>query len=90
MINAVSTPDDHRKLARYFRQEAHRQREKEQYNMEMEARYRLHPLRVDSTQNISTADRYKHWAEEARDTATADDQMAIVQDKLAEGIVHSK
>lgn len=90
MINAASTPDDHHKLAQYFRQEAGRQREKEQYNMEMEATYRLHPLRVDANQNISTADRYKHWAAQARDTALTDDQMAIVQEKLAEGLAQSK
>jgi hypothetical protein len=90
LINNASTPDDHRELARYFRQEAQRKRDKEQYYMEMSATYRRHPLRIDAMQNVSTADRYKHLADEARDAALADDQMATLQDKLAEGLAQSK
>ena len=89
-IDNASTPDDHRALAQYFRQEARQKREKEQYYLEMSATYRRHPLRIDAAQNVSTADRYQHLADEARDTALADDQMAISQDKLAEGFVQAK
>jgi|HubBroStandDraft_4_1064222.scaffolds.fasta_scaffold00185_10 thymidylate kinase len=87
--NAV-TRDDHRELAQRFRQEAQRNRQKEQYYLEMSANYRRHPLRIDAVQNVSTADRYLHWADEARDAARADDQMAILQDKLADGFVQAK
>ena len=89
LLNNASTPDDHHALAQYFRQEAQRKREKEQYYREMAATYRLHPLRVDATQNVSTADRYLHWADEAAAAALADDQKAILQDKLAEGLAQS-
>jgi hypothetical protein len=87
--NAVMQ-DDHRELAQRFRQEAQRNRQKEQYYLEMSANYRRHPLRIDAVQNVSTADRYLHWADEARDAARADDQMAILQDKLADGFVQAK
>jgi hypothetical protein len=90
MISNARTPDDHRALAQYFRQEAQEKRQKEQYYLEMSATYRRHPLRIDAVQNVSTADRYQHLADEARDTALADDQMAISQDKLAEGFVQAK
>jgi len=90
LINTASTPDDHRALAHYFRQEAQREREKEQYCREIAATYRLHPLRIDATQNVSTADRYQHWADEAWATALADDQIAVLQEKLAEGLAQSK
>jgi len=89
-ISNADSPDDHRELARYFNQEAQRKRDKEQYYLEMSATYRRHPLRVDAVQNVSTADRYQHLADEARDTAVADEQMAILQDKLAEGFVQPK
>jgi hypothetical protein len=87
--NAV-TPDDHRELAQRFRQEAQRNRQKEQYYLELSATYRRHPLRIDAVQNVSTADRYLHMADTARDTASADDQMALLQDKLADGFVQAK
>ena len=87
--NAV-TPDDHRELAQRFRQEAQRKRRKEQYYLELSATYRRHPLRIDAMQNVSMADRYLHLANEARDAARADDQMAILQDRLAEGFVQGK
>ena len=90
LLNNASTPDDHRKLAQYFRQEAQRKRAKEEYYRETAATYRLHPLRVDATQNVSTADRYRHWADEAQAAALADDQKAILQEKLAEGLTQSK
>jgi hypothetical protein len=86
-ISKARTPEDHRELAQYFRQEAQRKRDKEQYYLEMSATYRRHPLRIDAVQNVSTADRYQYLADEARDTALADDQIAISQDKLAEGFV---
>ncbi len=89
-IYKASTPDDHRALAQYFRQEARRKREKEQYYLETSATYRRHPPRVDAYRTASIADYYQHLADEARDTAVADDQMAIVQDRLAEGFVQSK
>jgi hypothetical protein len=90
LINNAHTADDHRELSQYFRQEAQRKRQKEQYYLETSATYRRHPLRIDALQNVSTADRYQHLADEARDTAFADDQMAIRENKLAEGFVQSK
>ena len=89
-INNASTPEEHRDLAQHFRREAERQRQKEQRCLEISATYRLHPPRVDAYRNVSTADQYQHLADQARDTARADDQMALLQDKLAEGLAQSK
>jgi hypothetical protein len=89
VVNAV-TSDDHRELAQRLRQEAQRNRQKEQYCLELSATYRRHPLRIDAVQNVSTADRYLRLADEARDAARADDQMATLQDNLAEGFMQAK
>lgn len=90
LINTASTSEDHHLLAQYFRHEAQRKREKERYYLETSATYRLHPLRVDAYRNVSTADYYKHLADEARDFALADDQLAALHDKLAEDLAQPK
>ena len=48
LIATASTPQDHLLLAQYFRWEAGKMREKEQYHLEMAEIYRLHPLPFDS------------------------------------------
>jgi hypothetical protein len=90
LVNTARTPEDHRELSRYFRQEAEQKRKKEQYYTEVAATYRLHPPRVDAYRNVSTADYYQHLADEARSAALADDQIAKLQDKLAEDMVQPK
>ena len=90
LINTANTPEEHRELAEYFRQEAQRQRNKEQYYMEVVATYRLHPPRVDSYRNSPTQDRYAQLAEEARDEASADDRRAFLQEQFAEGLATPK
>ena len=90
LIYTASTPEDHRALAQYFRQEAQRKRDKEQYFMGTATTYRLHPPRVDMYRNVSTSNYYSHVADEARDTALADDQLAIFQEKLAQGLAQPK
>jgi hypothetical protein len=89
-VDTAFTQDGHRELAERFRQEAQRNRQKERYYLELAAAYRRHPLRIDAVQNVSTADRYQHLADQARDAARADDQMAVLQDKLAERFVQAK
>jgi hypothetical protein len=86
LINTARTPEDHRALGQYFRQEAQLERHKEQYYIETAATYRLHPPRVDLYRNVSTSNYYQHLATESRDLASADDQLALFQDKLAEGL----
>ena len=90
LINTAVTAEDHRALAQYFRKEAERKREKEQYCMETAWIYRRHPPRVDMYRNVSTSDSYRHAADEAWNTALADDQLAIFQDRLAEGLATAK
>jgi hypothetical protein len=89
-VDNAATQDDHRELAQRFRHEAEHNRQKEQYYLELSATYRRHPLRIDAVQNVSTADRYLHLADEARDAARVDDQMAVLQDKLADSFVQAK
>jgi len=86
LINTANTPEEHRELAQYFRQEAQRKRDKEQYYLEIVATYRLHPPRVDVYRNVPTADLYVHLADEAADAALADDRRAFLEDRFAEGL----
>jgi hypothetical protein len=90
LINTANTPEEHRALAQFFRQEAQRKRDKEQYFMEVVATYRLHPPRVDSYRNTPTQDRYEQMADEARDEALADDRRALLQERFAEGLATPK
>ena len=90
LTETARTAQDHRELAQHFRQEAQRKREKEQYYMGTAAIYRLHPPRVDMYRNVSTQVYYQHLADEARDLALADDQLAIFQDRLAERLGTAK
>jgi len=90
LVNTANTPEEHRELAQYFRQEAERRRNKEQYYMEVVATYRLHPPRVDSYRNSPTQDRYGQLAEEARAEASADDRRAFLQERFAEGLATPK
>ena len=90
LVSTATTQEDHRELSRYYRQAAEQRREKEHYYSEVAATYRLHPPRIDAYRNWSTADYYQHLADEARNTALADDQTAMLQDKLAESAVQAK
>ena len=90
LIDTANTPEEHRALAQYFRQEAQRKRNKEQYYMEVVATYRLHPPRVDSYRNAPTHDRYEELANEARDEASADDRRAFLQERFAGGLATPK
>jgi hypothetical protein len=90
LIITASTPADHRELAQYFRQEAQKKRDKEQYYMETTVIYGVHPPRVDMYRNMSTQDYYNHLAVEAHNLALADDQLAAYHDKLAGGLPRQK
>jgi hypothetical protein len=86
LVNTANTTEEHRALAQYFRQEAQRKRDQEQYFMEVVATYRQRPPRVDSYRNTPTRDRYEQMADEARDEALADDRRACLQEQFAEGL----
>lgn len=90
LIDTASTPWEHRELAQYFRQEAQRNRDREQYYLEFAMIYRLHPPRVDMYRNLPTHNYYQHLADGARAAALADDQLATYQEKLAEGLATAK
>src|ERR1035437_2820395 len=86
LMQAARTAQDYRELAQYFRQEAQRMREKEQYHMEMAALYRVHPLPYDGKQTVHMQDHCMYFADKARDAAIADDEMASVQERIADQI----
>jgi hypothetical protein len=90
LIDTANTPEQHRQLAEYFRQEAQRKRDKEQYYLEVVSTYRLHPPRVDSYRNTPTQSRYDQLADEARDEARADDRRAFLEERFAEGLATAK
>jgi hypothetical protein len=86
LMQAARTAQDYRELAQYFRQEAQRMREKEQYHMEMAALYRVHPLPYDGKQTVHMQDHCMYFADKARDAAITDDEMASVQERIADRI----
>jgi hypothetical protein len=90
LINTANTPEEHEQLAQYFRQEAERKRDKEQYYLEVVSTYRLHPPRVDSYRNTPTQVRYEQMADEARDEALADDRRAFLEERFVEGLATPK
>jgi hypothetical protein len=90
LVNTANTPEQHGELAQYFRHEAQRKRDKEQYYQEVASTYRLHPPRVDSYRNTPTQGRYEQMADEARDEALADDRRAFLEDRFAEALATPK
>ena len=86
LTEAARSAQDYRELASYFRQEAQRMRATEQYHMEMAALYRVHPLPFDGKQTVHMQDHCMYFANKARDAAIAADEMAIVQDRVADQI----
>jgi hypothetical protein len=77
------TPEEHRALASYFRNEAQLERKSEQRYLDAEMNYRLHPLRADFSRNIPTAEYYRSLAAEAEGLAFADETLAKYHDRLA-------
>ena len=90
LLDTPNTPEGHHELARYFRQEAQRNRDKEQFYREMAETYRLHPPRVDVYRNESIQARYMRLADQARNQALGDEQLAIFQDNIAMGLANTK
>jgi len=90
LINTARTSQDHLELARYFRHEAQRNRDKQAHYLETAWNYRLHRPRVDMYRNVSTSDAYRHWADEARRLALADEQLAAVHEQMALQLLQGK
>ena len=90
LIESASTPEEHRALAQYFRQEAAHRRAKEQHYRELAENYRLHPPRVEMYRNEPMWKYYSRLADEAQPLALADDRLAQFHDGLAKGFVRSK
>ena len=90
LLNTPNTPEGHHELAQYFRQEAQRSREKEQYYREMAETYRQHPPRADFYRNESTQARFERLADEARNLALGEEQVATFQDNIAQGLAAAR
>jgi hypothetical protein len=90
LINTARTPQDHLELARYFRQEAQRNRDKQARDLENIWNYRLHLPRVDMYRNVSMSETYSHWADEARRLALADEQLAAAHEQMASQLLQGK
>src|SRR5215471_65943 len=82
LLQHATTPEEHRELAEYFHQRAHRMREKQQKCLDYVAEYRLHPPRADLYRNVSTSDYYVRLAGEAEVLANGDDQLAAFHARL--------
>ena len=90
LIATASTPQDHLLLAQYFRWEAGKMREKEQYHLEMAEIYRLHPLPFDSKLPMPMQQHCKYFAEKAREAANADEELAAAHEKVAQQLSQTK
>src|SRR3974390_2233465 len=90
LVYTATTPDDHRKLAEYYRREAERQRKKEQYYLDTAASYRLHPPRADAYRNSPTSALYQELADSAQQLAFAEELLAQYQDRLARQLESSR
>lgn len=90
LVFSATTPEEHRQLAEYYRQEAERQRKNEQHYLDTEVNYRLHPPRADSYRNSPTSALYRELADNAAQLAFADDQLARYQDRLARDLESAK
>jgi len=90
LITTASTPQDYLLLAQYFRWEAGKMKEKEQYHLEMAEIYRLHPLPYDSKLPMPMQQHCKYFAEKAREAANADEELAAAHEKVAQQLSQTK
>lgn len=89
-IAAASTAQDHVVLAEYFRWEAGKMKEKEQYHLEMAEIYRLHPLPFNSKLPIPMQAHCKYFAEKAHEAANADEELADAHEYIAQQLSQAK
>ena len=90
LIATASTAQDHLVLAEYFRSEAGKMKEKEQYHLEMAEIYRLHPLPFDSKLPMPMQAHCKYFAEKAHEAANADEELAAAHKYIAEQLSQAK
>lgn len=89
IVNA-KTPEDHLKLASYYRDEARQQEEKAKYHDEMGELYRKNPPQNDTKLPRRMADHCKLFADSARQAAAAANSMAEEHEKMAEQLRTNK
>lgn len=85
LIVSAKTPEDHMKLAAYFRDEAQRMKESAKYHDEMAELYKLNP-----PQKSEMAKHCKYFADEARKAAEAANSMADEHEKMAAQVRENK
>lgn len=90
LIATASTPQDHLLLAQYFRWEAGKMKEKEEYHLEMAEIYRLHPLPFDSKLPMPMQQHCKYFAEKAHKAAVADEELAAAHEYIAQQLSQAK
>jgi len=78
LIVSAKTPEDHLKLASYFRGEAKQQQDKAKYHEEMADLYKNNP-----TPRTQMSQHCRQFAEEARKAAEAANSMADEHEKMA-------
>ena len=79
LITNAKTPEDHQKLACYFRAEARDQETRAKYHDDMAQLYAKNTNRMRDM-----VSHCKQFAEEARKAAEADNQLAAEHEKMAE------
>jgi undecaprenyl pyrophosphate synthase len=85
LIVGAKTPDDHMKLASYYKSEAQQQEASAKYHDEMAELYKRNATgKTDMTQHC------KQFADEARKAAEASNSMADEQEKIAKELGGNK
>jgi hypothetical protein len=79
LIVGAKTPADHLMLAAHFREEASEEATKAEYHEEMAKLYA-----ANSNDKHNMAEHCKHFADEARNAAASDNQLATEHEKMAE------
>jgi hypothetical protein len=79
LIVTAKTPEEHHKLACYFRAEARDEAAKAKYHDEMGKLYAS-----SSNEKHDMVSHCKHFADEAREAAASDNQLAEEHEKMAE------
>jgi hypothetical protein len=79
LITSAKAPEDHHKLACYFRAEARDEAAKAKYHEEMSTLYAS-----SSNEKHDMVAHCKEFAEEARKAAESDNQLAAEHEKMAE------
>jgi hypothetical protein len=87
LVANAKTPEDHLKIAAFYRNEAQKQEEKAKYHDEMAELYKNHPT---GKVGAEMQGHCKLFADAARKAAESDKQLAAEHERMAEELRQAK